>query len=62
MKLIITFLNGTSDAKIQNPVSVTYIIIIYVGACEVNYKIVHIWELCRIFRLFGTSDAWGKTL
>ena len=34
-KLVIKFLNGTADAKIQNPVLVTYINF-YVGTCDVN--------------------------
>ena len=35
IKLVIKFLNGTSDAKIQNLVLVTYINF-YVGTCDVN--------------------------
>ena len=39
MKLVIKFLNGTSDAKIQTR-SQWRILIIYAGTCDVNYKIV----------------------
>ena len=52
MKLVIKFFNGISDAKIQNPVRVTYIKIIYVGICDVNYKIVF-GNYSVFFRLLG---------
>ena len=59
--LLFKFLNKTSDAKIQNPVLVTYINF-FVGTCDVlvgtTYWLGRIgWDLCRIFPLFGTSNA-----